>query len=252
MRSKIILIILAPVLFLGFTGGKDSIKLTLKPKIKEKLQYTIKRTTIGNKGYPKFGFKWYSEHKVELILNSIDESNNLNYDFKQLYFVKRDSSYNKGIEEFDTRQKLPNEIPYLEPLRYEMKNQYQISLKNTGEIVKSWTLKDGTEPNSGVFDIDNLQIIFSKKEKTIGEKWEYESKGIFTKYYKSKSILYIKKLDKEEICIGFESYLVTNDLMDKTKAYGEYILEKSTCNLIYAKIESEISGNTEILEIEKM
>ncbi|QXP57808.1 hypothetical protein H0I25_08520 [Cellulophaga sp. HaHa_2_95] len=252
MRNRIILGILAPLLFLSFAVKKDTIELVLKPKINEKLQYKIKRTTVGNKHYPKFGFKWYSEYKVEFILKSLDKDNNLNYDFRQLYFVKRDSSYNKGIEKFDTRKILSDEMSHFKPIRNEIKNNYQISLKNNGEIAKNWTLKNGLKPNSGVFYIDNFQMVFPEKEKIIGEKWEYESKGVFTKYHKSKSIFYIKEVDDKEICIGFKSYLITNDLMNNTEAYGEYILEKSTCNLIYAKIESEINGNTETLEIEKM
>lgn len=251
MKYRIILGILTPMLFLSFAIKKNSTELTLKPRINEKLQYVVKRTTVGNSQYQKFGFKWYSEYKIQFILNSIDEQKKLNYDFRQIYYVKRDSSYNKGIEKFDTRETFPDEIMHFKSMRNEIKKHYKISLKNNGEISKNWTLKNGDKPNSGVFDIYNFQIIFPEKDIVIGEEWEYESKGPFTKYHKSKSTFFIKEIDSKQICIGFKSFLITDDLMNNTEAYGEYILEKSTCNLIYAKIESEINGNAETLEIEK-
>ncbi len=241
--------------FLAFKAEKR-IELKLKYKKGDKLVYILKETSTGNKFYPKFGFRNYIETKVEFIHNFKDKNGNLNFDFRYIYFYKKDSTYNRGVEIYDSRKKESEMTSSFErafsSLKKEVNKRYTITLNNKGKIIKSWALKDGEKPNSGVFHMENFQIIFPDKNLQVGDEWMYESKGIFTGYYKSIVTLWIKEINEKEICVGYESYLKTDDLMNNTKAYGEYILDKKNCSLLYAKVESFINGNTEVLEIEKV
>ncbi len=135
----------------------------------------------------------------------------------------------------------------------EVNKVYTISLNDRGEITKQW-MYCGMKPNHGVFDLSKFQIIFPAKNLNVLEKWEYETTGVFTIFLNSKATYWIKRATDEKIFISFTSYLLSDDLMNNTKAEGEYILDRESCEVLYLRIESYIKaiGNSETIEIIKI
>ena len=241
--------------FAGSLQVNKSILLKLQPKHRVN-EYLIKEISIGSD--PAFGFRQLLEYKVQLNYASKDQNNNLHFNFKQIYIHIRESLRAQGVKIFDTRkdesQMISNYERAYKPLLKEIGKVYRISLNERGEVVDSWRLPDGTKPTHGVFDISRFQIKFPRKSLLVGEKWEYETPGVFTSYLKSKATFWIKKITAKKIYISYESTLISDDLMNGTKAYGEYILDKESGEVLYIKIESTLkaTGNKEILEISKI
>lgn len=254
MKNKsrnIFYILLLPIAFLLMSNlnEEELIELKLDYKIGEKFDYIIRKSSIDNRFHLHFGSKTLIETKIQFIPEAILNDTIFNFQFKHSYIKYSDSSYSKGLKTFDTRIAKPDELPYGK-LRYEIDKIYKISLNKKGKVVKNWTYNNQYE-NSEVFYMHNFQIIFPKEKVKIGSKWEYDSKGPFTIYDDTKYILCVKDINDKKIRIEYKSFRVTNGVLDNPKAYGEFILNKSDCSLLYAKIQSEINGSPNILEIEK-
>ena len=188
----------------------------IKPKIKT-TKYIVRNLSINKDR--QVGFKKLNEYSVQFNTISYNKEGASNLEFKYLYFlISEYSVYKNNTEIYDTRKKDIKQITIFanshKTLIKNLNNSYTISLNNKGEIIKDWNLKNKSSLSHGVFDMSIFQIIFPNKSLDIDEEWEYESKGVFENFLKSKKKFWVKEIINGEICIGYRSELISEDLFN--------------------------------------
>ena len=247
MKPFIVTILLT---FLSFGLAKKTIELRLKPKIRTS-NYIVRELSINYDR--KFGFRRLTEYSFQNKTKPSGKKGVINFESKYLYFlISKYSVHKNNTETYDTRIKdivqTSNFANRYKILRKDLNIPYTISLSDKGKIIKGWNLKNGS------IDISIFQIVFPNKSLSIDEEWEYESKGVFESYLKSKKKFWVKEIKNKEICIGYKSELISNDLQNGLTTEGEYILDKRDCSLIYLRIEANRNNGiqTNIIEINKI
>ncbi|HEX7844639.1 MAG TPA: DUF6263 family protein [Chitinophagaceae bacterium] len=119
-----------------------------------------------------------------------------------------------------------------------LNSTFTLSLNKKGTIVNPFEYSDGRPVTAPIVDMDNIQLVFPDKKVAVGDSWEKERNNSLTGQ-KIKSVYTIKDISGRQITIKVRSTISgLSSLLQETKTIGQYILDKETCKLKKATIES--------------
>lgn len=231
MNYKLILFTSISVLSLSWIT-KPNKEFFLNYQKENNSKYIIKEKVFNTPKNP-YKFLKKSEKLIELKLNKINKKNSYDFQFTLLKLKKFDATYSfkEVIKEYDSEKKEAEmktvyEQYFHRGMKQEYNKPYLISIDNKGNIIKQFTNIDGSKPNSGVYNMEYFQLIFSDKNLKPNDTWTYTTNEI------KKTILFLGSF-KDGIHLEIK---IESDNENVINGSGKYILNKKTLALEYCKI----------------
>lgn len=239
-----IILLLLIIFMSGCTGKKDDgILLRLDYKTNQEYMLTYQsNTSFSNLLSGSLRMTTYAECKLKVMqvdsAGFIDMRVDINRLRIESLLDNEWESYdsNKSESEMTSSEKEQHAL-YKEMLESPLK--YVIT--DIGRINTPLRLANGKDPE-GPFELGFVQLELPEEKVSLGSEWTFE------RYIRQGSQKFIanntiKKMNDKAIVVRMEGELPGfGNLPEPTKLFGEYVLDRQTCNVVEGKISMTIKG----------